>query len=307
MFKIKYCLSGKEHTTKYSLDTFPAGEMKLDLEKQNGQIDGYYVEWYYENDAEFTELFFIVSHIRNKKPHVPITLCVPYFPHARMDRTKEEQQVFTLKYAADFINKMNFNRVIIHDPHSDVTPALLNNCEHFSILDNLVKHVICSTEQLYNNKNYNVLVFPDNTAMKRYEHLLYFTDGRYVVCHKKRDFNTGKITEMKIETDLDVSKSHHFIMVDDICSRGGTFLLAKEKISEKFTNNNTFTLCVAHCEPTIFHGGIDFNVFTSDSLYPQLYKKAIFRKQNLTLEYVKCEADLKNEAKLFIFNEGKTK
>lgn len=44
-----------------------------------------------------------------------------------MDRVKNPDEVFTLKYFCEFINDLKFDVVYVNDPHSDVSMALLNN------------------------------------------------------------------------------------------------------------------------------------------------------------------------------------
>lgn len=53
---------------------------------------------------------------------------LPYIPNARMDRVKNNDEVFTLRYFCEFINGLNFSGVYVLDAHSDVSTALLNNC-----------------------------------------------------------------------------------------------------------------------------------------------------------------------------------
>ena len=50
---------------------------------------------------------------------------MPYIPYSRMDR-KEENRLFTLKSVAKFINELNFKKVIVWEPHSNVSTALFD-------------------------------------------------------------------------------------------------------------------------------------------------------------------------------------
>lgn len=85
------------------------------------------ITWIYENDAEMATLMYVVRHLQNELGSLShITLYLPYIPNARMDRTKERYEVFTLKYFCEFINSLNFDRVIVFDPHSDVSVGMLD-------------------------------------------------------------------------------------------------------------------------------------------------------------------------------------
>ncbi len=44
-----------------------------------------------------------------------------------MDRVKNSDEVFTLKYFAEFINDLKFDTVEVGDPHSNVSTMLIDN------------------------------------------------------------------------------------------------------------------------------------------------------------------------------------
>jgi ribose-phosphate pyrophosphokinase len=56
-----------------------------------------------------------------------LSLVIPYFPAARQDRIMVPGESLTVKVYADLINSVGFEEVVVFDPHSDVTPALLDN------------------------------------------------------------------------------------------------------------------------------------------------------------------------------------
>jgi len=62
-----------------------------------------------------------------------INLVMPFYLGARQDRVMIKGEALTSKIYADLINMMQLNEVLIFDPHSEVTPALLNNCK---VIDN---------------------------------------------------------------------------------------------------------------------------------------------------------------------------
>ena len=70
----------------------------------------------------------------------------------------------------------------------------------------------------------------------------------------------------------------HVIIVDDICSRGGTFVAAKHELMKVFPNidEKNYYLVVSHVEPVIFDDSSSMKkefkyVYTTDSLVPQLF------------------------------------
>lgn len=88
----------------------------------------YNILWRYDDDRECILLWYLVNHIRENSEVTPeIVLTMPYIPNARMDRVRATDEVFTLKWFSDFINLMYFDKVVVHDPHSNVSTALINH------------------------------------------------------------------------------------------------------------------------------------------------------------------------------------
>jgi ribose-phosphate pyrophosphokinase len=174
-----------------------------------------------------------------KKYSRNIELRVSYLPYGRQDRLCDTGESFSLKIIADLINTQQYTRVEIFDPHSDVTPALINN----SIAISNHKFV---AKALKDEKNY-LLVSPDAGAFKKIFNLachLNYTD-EIVCCNKVRNVTTGKIKKMSVMSDTDLA-GRRCIIVDDIISKGGTFVgLAKEL---KIKGAKQVDLIVSHHE-----------------------------------------------------------
>ena len=78
------------------------------------------ITWKYDNDGECMIVWYLVNHIRSiMGPDTHVQLMMPYIPNARMDRVKNGDEVFTLKWFADFINSLHFCHVAVFDPHSN--------------------------------------------------------------------------------------------------------------------------------------------------------------------------------------------
>jgi ribose-phosphate pyrophosphokinase len=98
-----------------------------------------------------------------------------------------------------------------------------------------------------------VLVFPDAGAAKRYAKM--FAGQEHLIGEKTREFATGKITGLSITKPEAwvCGEVKRAIIVDDLCSRGGTFLEAGQALRE----NLGFTqveLCVTHLEANVYNG-----------------------------------------------------
>jgi len=195
-----------------------------------------------------------------------IYLYMPYIPNARMDRVKSSDEVFTLKWFAKFINELRFKQVVVLDPHSNVSAALIDNVRIIQP-DKFIKKAISSigTDSL-------LLCYPDEGAAKRYSELM---GSEYVFGIKHRDWRTGKIERLELTTPEKVA-GRTVLIVDDICSRGGTFTHMATAL--KTAGAKEIYLYVTHCEDTIFKGsvltgGMIQHVFTTDSIYRGEHEK----------------------------------
>lgn len=220
------------------------------------------IAWHYEDDSELFTLICLKRYLDENYPNKNVILYMPYLVNARMDRVKDREDVFTLKYFCEIINSLNFKRVYIFDAHSNVAPALLDRVVNLSAEDDIRNAIF----QVSKNEENLLLFFPDEGAMKRYSSMFSLP---YAFGIKKRDWKTGKIEGLDIIGE-DI-KGKDVLIIDDICSKGGTFYRAAKALKEAGANH--IYLYVSHCEDTIFRGEI-FNsqwidkVFTTDSIFP---------------------------------------
>lgn len=234
--------------------SFPDGALNVKIP----EVDNLLVSWHYQNDSELFTLICLRKHFKN----YPMALYMPYCPHARMDRVKSAEDCFTLKYFCEVINSLEFSEVYIEDPHSNVAPALLNNCVTVQPFSHL-EHVM---EKIENSEDL-VMCYPDEGAMKRYSGLV---EKPYCFGIKKRDWETGTIQGLDLMNG-EIVKDKDVLIVDDICSRGGTFVHTAQALKDAGAAN--VYLYITHCERTIFNGeifssGLIEKVFTTNSIFP---------------------------------------
>jgi len=187
-----------------------------------------------------------------------IDLFIPYFPAARQDRVMIKGESLSVKVYADIINGLQLNKVFVFDAHSEVTPALVNNCE---VIPNhtFIKEVL-------NIIGENIkLISPDGGALKKIYKVSEFLGGVDVVeCSKSRDVKTGRLSGFKVyEEDLN---GIDCLIVDDICDGGGTFVGLAEELKKK--NAGKLYLAVSH---GIFNKGFEVlncfdGIFTTNSV-----------------------------------------
>jgi ribose-phosphate pyrophosphokinase len=188
-----------------------------------------------------------------------INLFIPYFPAARQDRVMVPGEPLSVKVYADIINALGLSKVIVFDPHSEVTPALLNNCtviSNHSFIQQVVSNI----------GNEVKLISPDGGALKKIYKVSEYLGGVEVVeCSKSRDVKTGRLSGFKVYAD-DLEGADCLI-VDDICDGGGTFIGLAEELKHK--NAGRLYLAVSH---GIFSKGFGelsqyfTKIFTTDSI-----------------------------------------
>lgn len=256
----------------YPLDTsarFPDGTFAFRIPPLHSDHPSPVIKWKYEGEQEAMALYYLVHHLRRHQQDRPIHLILPYIPNARMDRTRNEDEVFTLKYFANFINSLRFNEVIVYDPHSSVAVSLLDRvlvCSAKPFIESAIDDIRSQVGEE------PLLFYPDEGAVKRYADVL----GRpYNFGVKFRDWRSGMLQKLQIMSSVCYS-GKTILIVDDICCRGGTFLHAAKELKEAGAAR-VFVYCT-HCESAIFDGELlktDYvdGVYTTSSVFQGSHPK----------------------------------
>lgn len=255
MIEIKKALSGQ--IIPYEMFNFGGGETHV---KINDLKDVHFVDVIvkYMNDSQFVHLALIVDALRRGNV-TNIRLKIPYFPGARQDRVNVKGEPFSLKVYAGLINAMRFDSVVIFDPHSDVTPAVIDKVIPVNN-HAFIKDVINEIEDGL------ILISPDAGSNKKIYDLSKSLGGLPVVrCDKLRDVTNGKIIDSVVYADNLEGKT--CLIVDDIASYSNTFMNLAKKLKE--LKADRVFLAVSHFEGVadlrkMKDSGID-GVFTTNS------------------------------------------
>lgn len=214
----------------------------------------------WEDDSDFVKLTILKDYLDSIGVE-PDELLITYMPYSRNDRS-ENGSPFTLKSVAHLINRLNFKDVYIVEPHSDVTCAVVDKSSSIKIVPTLLS---IAKQDVEFNMDTDFIVFPDTTSNKRYGTL---AGPNQLTGLKHRNFGTGKIESLELAGKIK-GECFKAILVDDLCSYGGSFLLTAEKLKE--LGASEIYLVVGHCEDSIFKGklfssGLVDKVYTTDSL-----------------------------------------
>lgn len=259
------------------VEHFPDGTQRLHLDPFDCSI----IDWIYESDAEWATLYYVVNHLRDRYPNRYLSLKLRYVCNGRMDRTKNTNEIFTLKWFTKFINDLNFSEVEIFDPHSNVTTALLDRCcvqDPYVMITNVIREI----------GDYNlVFYFPDKGACDRYSDMF---KGTILYGEKLRDWNTGQILGLKVKdptnyfANPEIDGPNNILIIDDICSHGGSLYYSAKELKTLFPEAKIYSY-TSHTEnefPTLqkaFDEGLIESHFTTDSLY---------RSQNDKIKVLPC-------------------
>lgn len=222
------------------------------------------IVWKYEKPEELFMLQVLTMHLRDRLNVPDIFLFMPYIPNARMDRTKDPTgEVNVLKYFCRLINDLHFTAVTVADPHSDASVNQLDRLIQLNTADWVAKVMSGAIDGL----GYDYFMFPDDGAAKRYAPV--YNWRPYMVGKKDRDWATGTIQGLKLENPMNIDPAKvgdkRVLIIDDICSRGGTFVHAAAALKEFGFQH--IGLCVTHLENTVFAG----KLLKSDSLVEKIY------------------------------------
>jgi len=241
-----------------SIAQFGGGEwnIKLNNNIDYNKIDEVLITNRILNGDDIFKILLAVDALRIKGVK-NISLFIPYLPYARQDRLCNEGESFSLKVFCNLINSLNLNKVYVLDAHSDVGPALLNNCTNLSSLN--------SIDLVWKRLGRPILISPDAGANKKMNKISESLDSKLTKCDKSRDLATGKLTKFEVFGEFN---GEDVLIVDDICSYGGTFKgLAKELKAKGAGKVNLF---VTHFEGVVSEiEGID-EIFTTNSINHQM-------------------------------------
>jgi ribose-phosphate pyrophosphokinase len=233
-FRILNLVTPEHGSIQYSISRFPDGQQALDITNP-GHVSGTTV-WIYARLNTFADLEIIVcaNQALKEAGAKEVSLYVPYFIGARSDRKFREGSVNYLKAViCPLINSQNFAKVKVVDPHSDVLEACLNNYEKVSNLE-LVKWALPKIDNTNEAREKVVLVSPDAGALKKvYDVAENLRIDKIVIAAKHRDINSGRITHTDVP-GLDAYRTDStFVIIDDICDGGRTFIEIAKAITSK--------------------------------------------------------------------------
>ena len=233
---------------RYKISKFPDGQQSINLDFIHLE-DEVKISSRLNDFKDLEVILCATASLRNIGVKT-IHLYVPYFLGARSDRQFTDGGINYLKdVICPIINSQNYETVTIVDAHSDVLEACIHN---YRKIDNitLVKFALTDIDNTNGAREKLILVSPDAGALKKMYHVSeFFKIENMVIANKHRDIKTGKITHTEVPGLTQEPGSKNFVIIDDICDGGRTFLeIAKtiRKEREDSVFNDKIYLVVTH-------------------------------------------------------------
>jgi ribose-phosphate pyrophosphokinase len=131
------------------------------------------------------------------------------------------------------------------DPHSDILEACINNFVKYSNYL-LLRMALPEIDNKNDAQERICLVSPDAGAYKKvFDVATWFKINKIITASKVRDVNTGKILRTEGPSIENHSDEMKYVIVDDICDGGRTFIELAKVIKEQKPNAKIY-LVVTH-------------------------------------------------------------
>lgn len=232
---------------KFEVSSFPDGQKDIVINPES--LEGFKWCWIKAriNNMEDLGILICATKALRRLGIKTIHLYIPYLLGARSDRQFQEGGTsYLVDIIAPILNAQNYESITVLDVHSNVAPACINNLK---MIDNekLVRWAT-NNYQYDNNKKSGsmsedfILVSPDAGAshkiVKLAEKISY--KGDIITCSKERD-KDGKLTQTVVPLTKEILITHpskDYIIIDDICDGGATFINIAKEIKLKIDNWN---------------------------------------------------------------------
>jgi ribose-phosphate pyrophosphokinase len=259
MLKLTAVLNGQPVSFQPAAFVFPGGESQVtvpaelqEIAQDLGQVR---IHALLKSANDVMQLLLLTDALRRLNPCMVLHLDMPYVPYARQDRVCSPGEALGAAVFCKLINDQDYASVTVVEPHSDVTPALLQRTR---IVD--ASAFLAAALRAPQFERGVTFLAPDAGAHKRVQALakkLKVPDVLFA--QKVRDPRTGRITETRAP---DVIPAQPILVVDDICDGGRTFLELARAMRPK--TDQPLYLYVTH---GIFSHGFD----ELNSLYDRIF------------------------------------
>lgn len=241
-------------------DSFPDGEISMRFENNVRGRDVFIVQSIAHRPNDYLMELFIMADALRRASAKSISAILPYFGYSRQDRKDKARVPITARLVANLIETSGINRVLTMDLHSGQIQGFFDIA-----VDNLYgRPVLCEAFMKLQLPKLIVLA-PDLGAIKIARAYANQLNGDFAVMDKRR-INSQEVEILSIIGDV---KNKNVLLVDDMCSTGGTMIKAAASCRKAGANKIfaafTHGLFVKNALNDLFESDIE-KIFVSDSI-----------------------------------------
>jgi len=212
---------------------YPAGEIGVRAESKDGYLiyPPHPLLFRIQSSADLIKLLMYCNAVQGKLHQI----FIPYLPYARQDRVATFGDPNAIEVVSKVLATTGVREFLTLDVHSEKSKlaflnagCLLTNISPIKYIKRYIRQIIRADRPI-------VLISPDEGAKRKTEE---YADGLDAVdiiyFQKKRDPITGKLDGFNANFPNNLANDVSFVVVDDICDGGGTFLGIAAIIKEHF-------------------------------------------------------------------------
>jgi len=221
IIKIHNIVDECEVSYPYKSLIFPGGEPHVQVDPQYIEGKNIWVDARICSADGFMTLLCLLDAISECGPE-RLGLFLPYFPGARQDRY-ENGSAFSLQIYGRALRRYSLHSILVLDPHSEMLKAIVD-------VDALESHTVA----LPLDSKYRGIIAPDNGALSRCAKFATAAKIDLIFTARKvRNPETGKLSNFYINME---NRNGRYLIVDDICDGGGTFIGLADEIKRQSPN-----------------------------------------------------------------------
>ncbi len=198
---------------KIRIETFPDEEIGIQILENVRGKDVFVLQTIARHPNPYLmELLIIVDALKRASAR-SITAVMPYFGYARQDRKDKGRVPITAKLVANMLEKAGVSRVLTMDLHAEQIQGF------FDIpVDNLLARPLLIEAVKKEGWDKSVVVAPDIGSLRLARDFAEDLKVEYAIVDKRR-VNAKRVEAKALIGDV---QGQNVILVDDICSTGGT-------------------------------------------------------------------------------------
>jgi len=242
---------------------------------------------------------FLFLNALNHYGVAEINIVLPYFPVGTMERIVGEGEIPTAYSLAHMLNNIpegaSKNNLYIYDIHAPCSRFFFHTNSRsilLTIMPEYLKHIkesysekTSKVEEVGVPKNYNIIVFPDDGAAKRFGKMTP-SEFRTITCTKVRDgdkrfikINQEGLIHFKI--DKTRNKIINLFVIDDLVQSGGTLLETFDGLKGELSKP----------EYNLVEGNIRYIAMVTHSIFP--------KDNDVTNFFTRNKATIPNPAQIY--------